>query len=91
MKKITLEIDYLKVTQKNIGEIMGFVKKRNYYREQINTENFDYKKYKKLYFAIDANNMDLRKLLDPYKRKYNKEALYKGIEVCEVNVMKINY
>jgi len=84
MEKITLEIDYLTVTQKNVGEIMGFIKKRNYYREQINFEGFEYRKYRKLYFAIDGNNIDMRKLLEQYRRKYNKDVLYKGIEVNEI-------
>ena len=85
MEKINLEIDYLQVTQKNVGEIMGFVKKRNYYREQIIGEGFEYKKYRKLYFAIDGNNIDMRKLLEQYRKKYNKDVLYKGIELNEVN------
>ena len=84
MKKISLEIDYLKVTQKNVGEIMEYLKKRNYYKDQINPNGFEYKKYKKLYFTIETNNLELRKLLEPYRKKYNKEVLYKGVEVSEV-------
>lgn len=85
MRKIGLEIDYLKMTHKNLGEVMSYIRKRNNYRDQINFKDFDYQTSKKLYFMIDANNKEMRKLAESYKRKHNKEALYKGIEVNEVS------
>ncbi len=46
----------------------------------------EYKKYKKLYFTVDTNNFELRKLLEPFKRKYNKDILYKGVEITDVRI-----
>ena len=84
MKKIVLEIDYLSVTRRNIGKIVECLKKRNYYKHQINVEDFSFKTNKKLYQAIDNVNMEMKKLLETYHRKFKKEIVYKGVDLQDV-------